>query len=80
MARPGLITYGKAVGVVPSDVTGVTFTLTDGSTKVVEPQDGIYSAPADASSVAFGTGSQQANIELMPSSREPADVTSLPGL
>ena len=77
---PVLVTYGKAVGAVPDSVTQVTFTFADGRTQTAAPAGGLYTAPADATTVAFELAGLKTTIELMPASTEPAGVTSLPTL
>ncbi|MEA2373014.1 MAG: hypothetical protein QOH12_3408 [Solirubrobacteraceae bacterium] len=77
---PVLVTYGKAVGLVPDSVTHVTFTFTDGRTQTAAPASGLYTAPAEATAVTFEIDGLKTTIELMAASTEPGNVSSLPTL
>jgi hypothetical protein len=74
-AVPMLITYGRAVGVAPSGVTSVTFTLAGGATQTVAVDaNGVFVAPPEAASVTFGS----ITVGLMPLSTAPRGASSVP--
>ncbi|MCU1677547.1 MAG: hypothetical protein JWM93_2305 [Frankiales bacterium] len=77
---PVLVTYGKAVGVVPASVKQLTYTLADGKSVAATPDaDGLYTAPAEARTVSYVDGNDPQTIDLMPASAKAADV-SVPAL
>ncbi|WP_445150673.1 hypothetical protein [Baekduia sp. Peel2402] len=70
---PILVTYGKAIGVVPASVEQLTYTLTSGRQIEAKPgTDGVFTAPADALSVSYSDASESHTIDLMPASAKPA--------
>jgi hypothetical protein len=77
---PVLVTYGKAIGVVPASVKQLTYTLANGTTVTDTPgADGLYTAPAQAKSVSYVDQDGPQTIDLMPASAKPAE-TSIPAL
>lgn len=69
---PTIVTYGKAVGVVPASVDQVLVTRADGSKQSAEIKGDLYETPADATQVSFvsdGTASEPQ--ALMPAQSAP---------
>jgi hypothetical protein len=69
------VSPGGSFGVVPDDITTVTYTLASGEIQSGKVTENIWQAPLDATAVSFTENGTVRDIQLMPASKLPKGVT-----
>lgn len=73
--HPATVSYSGAIGLVPDAVESVTFTMTDGTSRVTRVTDNTWKSPVEAAKASYSIDGRVFEVDLMPRSSLPAGAT-----